>query len=306
MQYRHLRYFVKVVECGSFSRAASTIHVAQPALSQQIAQLEELLGVSLLVRNPRGVRPTAAGDVLYREASSILRQIDEIPGIVRSQGGVAQGAVRLGMSSTVMPAAPASFMLECKAVFPNIALIMAVSDSPTLKARVRAHELDLGLILEDELAPTFVRKPLFLQQLFVVSPPPSSGAASVSMQELAAMPLILPPQPNMTRTALDRSFAALGLTPNVVMEADIVQNIITNVRAGVGSSVLPKGNLTDLSAADLAQPMPIDPPLNLTCSLISSDNFPLTDAGEAVRDLFTRFVEHYLRDTAAPGVKWIA
>src|SRR6478609_11768500 len=80
MQYRHLRYFVKVVECGSFSRAASTIHVAQPALSQQIAQLEEQLGVGLLLRSARGVRPTAAGEVLYREASSILRQLEEIHG----------------------------------------------------------------------------------------------------------------------------------------------------------------------------------------------------------------------------------
>jgi len=60
MQYRHLHYFVSVVDAGSFSRAASTIHVAQPALSQQIAQLEEQLGVSLLLRSARGVRPTAA------------------------------------------------------------------------------------------------------------------------------------------------------------------------------------------------------------------------------------------------------
>src|SRR5271156_3834684 len=61
MQLRHLRYFVKIVEAGSFSRAAATIFVAQPALSQQIAELEEQMGVSLLKRSARGVRPTAAG-----------------------------------------------------------------------------------------------------------------------------------------------------------------------------------------------------------------------------------------------------
>jgi LysR family transcriptional regulator, nitrogen assimilation regulatory protein len=305
MQYRHLRYFVKVVECGSFSRAASTIHVAQPALSQQIAQLEEQLGVSLLLRSARGVRPTAAGEVLYREASSILRQLEEIPGIVRSKGGVAEGAVRLGMSSTVLATAPASFILECKAELPNVALIMAVSDSPTIKSRVRSNELDLGLVLEDELAPTFVRKPLFKQKLYLVSLSSSAEKLAVSHAELAAMPLILPPQPNMTRTSLDRAFAAAGLSPNVVMEADIVSNILSSIRAGVGSSVLPKGDLTDLSGGDLAKPIAIDPPLYLTCSLISSDNFPLTDAGESVRDLFTRFVERHLRETSAPGVEWI-
>src|ERR1700754_1482854 len=139
MQYRQLHYFVSVVEAGSFSRAASTIHVAQPALSQQIAQLEEQLGVSLLLRSARGVRPTAAGEVLYREASSILKRLQQLPGIVRSGTGVAEGVVRLGMSSTIMANAPAAFVEECKASLPNVAVRMAVSDSPTIKRRVSAH-----------------------------------------------------------------------------------------------------------------------------------------------------------------------
>lgn len=67
MQYRQLRYFVKIVEAGSFSRAAATIHVAQPALSQQVAELEEKLGLKLLHRTPRGVVPTSAGEVLLKE-----------------------------------------------------------------------------------------------------------------------------------------------------------------------------------------------------------------------------------------------
>jgi LysR family transcriptional regulator, nitrogen assimilation regulatory protein len=78
MQLRHLRYFVKIVEAGSFSRAAA-IHVAQPALSQQIAELEEQLGGTILLRTPRAVRMTPAGEALYREASSILRQVVLLP-----------------------------------------------------------------------------------------------------------------------------------------------------------------------------------------------------------------------------------
>ena len=101
MQFRHLRYFVKIVEAGSFSRAAAAIHVAQPALSQQIAELEARMGVALLVRSARGVRPTAAGDILYREASAILRDLEQLPGIVRSSGGEAEGAVRVGFASMI-------------------------------------------------------------------------------------------------------------------------------------------------------------------------------------------------------------
>jgi LysR family nitrogen assimilation transcriptional regulator len=168
MQYRHLHYFVSVVEGGSFSRAASTIHVAQPALSQQIAQLEEQLCVSLLLRSARGVRPTAAGEVLYREASSILRRLQGLPGIVRSGTGPAKGIVRLGMSSTFLTTAPMAFMEQSKSSLPDVVLRMAVSDSPTIKRRVSEHELDLGLVLEDEFAPTFARTPLFRQRLFLV------------------------------------------------------------------------------------------------------------------------------------------
>lgn len=305
MQYRHLHYFVSVVEAGSFSRAASTIHVAQPALSQQIAQLEEQLGVSLLLRSARGVRPTAAGEVLYREASSILRRLQQLPGIVRSGAGPAKGIVRLGMSSTFLTTAPMAFMEQCKASLLDVALRMAVSDSPTIKRRVSEHELDLGLVLEDELSATFARTPLFRQRLFLIRHRAASKARPVQLADLASMPLILPPAPNMTRTALDRAFAAAGLSPNVVMEVDVVANIITAVRAGVGGSVLPKGDLSDMSGDDLGEPEAIEPPVFLTCSIITSGNFPLTNAAAAVRDLFIRFVEITLRQTQAPGVEWI-
>lgn len=305
MQYRHLHYFVSVVEAGSFSRAASTIHVAQPALSQQIAQLEEQLGVSLLLRSARGVRPTAAGEVLYREASSILNRLQQIPGILRSSAGTAEGIVRLGVTSTFLTSAPVTFMEQCKASLPNVELRMAVSDSPTIKRRVAAHELDFGLVMEDELTPTFARIPLFKQRLFLIRHRGASKGKSIKLADLASMPLILPPQPNITRTALDRAFTNAKLSPNVVMEADVVANIITAVRAKIGGSVIPKGDLTDMSGDDLGEPEVIEPPVYLTCSMISSGNFPLSNAAMAVRDLFTRFVETILHQTQAPGVEWI-
>jgi LysR family transcriptional regulator, nitrogen assimilation regulatory protein len=305
MQYRHLHYFVSVVEAGSFSRAASTIHVAQPALSQQIAQLEEQLGVSLLLRSARGVRPTAAGEVLYREASSILRRLQQLPGIVRSGAGPAKGIVRLGMSSTFLTTAPMAFMEQCKADLPHVVLRMAVSDSPTIKRRVSEHELDLGLVLEDEFAPTFARTPLFRQRLFLIRHRAASKSRPVQLADLASMPLVLPPAPNMTRTALDQAFAAAKLSPNVVMEADVVANIIAAVRAGVGGSVLPKGDLSDMSGDDLGEPEAIEPPVYLTCSIISSGNFPLTHAAATVRGLFIGFIETTLHQTKALGVEWI-
>src|SRR6201985_3965935 len=101
MQYRHLYYFVKIVEAGSFSQAARIIHVAQPALSQQIAELEAALGIPLLQRSARGIRPTAAGQRFYEEASSILRRYEGRPGLVHSSGGDIAGRVGLGMPASL-------------------------------------------------------------------------------------------------------------------------------------------------------------------------------------------------------------
>jgi LysR family nitrogen assimilation transcriptional regulator len=246
MQLRHLRYFVKIVEAGSFSRAASTIHVAQPALSQQIAELELKLGTSLLQRSARGVRPTAAGEVLYREASAILRLVEQLPGIVRSSGGETDGAVSLGMSSTLAATLGGAFFEACKAALPKVTLKLAVIDSE-IKARIEAHTLDLAMVFEDELVQVFSRKPLFRQRLYLVRRDPLPGKAiSVSFDKLATLALILPSLPNVVRSLLDRIFAAAGISPNIVAEADVLSGIISAVSTGMGSTVLPKGNLSDI------------------------------------------------------------
>jgi DNA-binding transcriptional LysR family regulator len=184
MQLRHLRYFVRIVEAGSFSRAAATIHVAQPALSQQIAELEEELGVSLLHRSTRGVRPTAAGETLFREAAAILQQMEQLPGKVRSTGGEAQGAVNLGMTSTLAAFLSVSFMEACRIALPKVELRFITGHSLLIASRIEARTLDFGIVFEDEHAPIpgFLRQPLLRQRLFLVGrkrrqnrPAPVSG-----------------------------------------------------------------------------------------------------------------------------------
>ena len=306
MQLRHLRYFVKIVEAGSFSRAASTIHVAQPALSQQIAELEEQLGISLLLRSARGVRPTAAGEILYREAATILRLMEKLPGIVRSESGAIEGTVSVGMSSTLAATLAGAFIETCKDALPKVILKFAVADSESIKARVQAQSLDMALVFESELVPIFARKPLFRQRLYLVSRKPLAGrAASISFEKMAKLPLILASLPNVTRDVLDRAFIAAGVAPNVMAEGDMLSSLLSMVRTGLGSTILPKGDLSDIAGSDLATPLLIEPPLFLTASVISSGDFPLTHAGEAVQDVLTKYVEKHLRETKAPGAEWV-
>jgi LysR family transcriptional regulator, nitrogen assimilation regulatory protein len=115
--------------------------------------------------------------------------------------------------------------------------------------------------------------------------------------------LILPSHPNVVRSLLDRTFAAAGISPNVVAVADVLSGILSVVSTGMGSTVLPKGDLSDISGEQTA--LLIEPPLFLTASIISSGDFPLTYAGEAVRNVLIKFAENHFRAKDAPGVEWI-
>jgi LysR family transcriptional regulator, nitrogen assimilation regulatory protein len=125
------------------------------------------------------------------------------------------------------------------------------------------------------------------------------------LKQIAKLPLILPGAPNVVRAVIDRAFAAAGLTPNVVAEADVLSSILSAVRTGMGSTILPKGDLSDIVGNDFSPPVLVEPPLFLTASIISSGDFPLTHAGEAVRGVLIKFVESHLRQTRAPGAEWI-
>ena len=98
MNLRRLKYFVKIVDIGSLTQAADVLHIAQPALSQQLATLEGEVRQQLLVRTKRGVTPTEAGKVLYRHAQLILRQCEQARVDMEAAGAGLSGAVSVGLA----------------------------------------------------------------------------------------------------------------------------------------------------------------------------------------------------------------
>eukprot|EP01030_Chromulinospumella_sphaerica_P035024 gene35024-biopygen28762 len=93
MDLRQLRYFVKVIECGNITRASEALHIAQPAISQQMRNLELDMGMPLLERSVHGVVATAAGQTLYRHAIELLRQADGTREMLRQDADFPQGKV---------------------------------------------------------------------------------------------------------------------------------------------------------------------------------------------------------------------
>src|SRR3982751_4338470 len=102
MNLRQLRYFVKIVELGNMTRAAESLYVAQPALGMQVRQLEEDLGVTLLIRHSRGVEPTPAGRLLHTRAIEILALVDRAREEVAAHDDQGGEAIRLGLTPMLM------------------------------------------------------------------------------------------------------------------------------------------------------------------------------------------------------------
>jgi LysR family transcriptional regulator, nitrogen assimilation regulatory protein len=308
MQFRQLRYFVKIVEAGSFSRAASVVHVAQPALSQQVAELEDRLGVILLQRSARGVLPTAAGEILYKEASLLLHQLDQLPSIARSSELEPEGVVSLGIMSSLAPKLVSGILEECRDKMPKVTIRISDGASLGLERRIVSGAIDVALLYEDEFATPLSRKPLFKHRLFLVSRNSLPGEpAVVSLHELAKQPLVLPgPTPGRRRDLINRIFAEAKLTPTIALEADSLSSEIWAVRNGVGSGILPAGDMSHFGPGAFAKPVLIEPAMVMTCSIVHVGGLPLSGAAAAVHDFLIDFIERRVRETDMPGVEWIA
>src|SRR5262245_2884920 len=147
---------------------------------------------------------------------------------------------------------------------------------------------------------------MFRQRLYLVSRQPSfvEGAAA-SVEQIAKLPLVLPGLPNGRRELIDRVFAERGLTPNVVAETGTLASELLAARSGVASTILPIADRAMFERDGFVEPLLVEPPLFLTCSVISSSDFPLTHAGEKVREMLTEFLRVQLRDAGMLGVEWL-
>lgn len=305
MQFRHLRYFAKIVEAGSFSRAAALIHIAQPALSKQIAELEDEFGVTLLHRSARGVTPTAAGEVLYHEALKLIRQVDDLPGVVRSSQGDIQGVVCFGMASTMAPALTGRMMEICRTTLPKVTLRFITGDSETLRDKVSSKAIDLAMVFEHAPESGFTREALFRQRLYLASRLDGKTAESTTLEKIAQLPLMLPTPTNVLRKALDRELAASGIKAEPIAESDLFDVVLSAVETGLGHAILPKGDFSDMPGhPDIATTL-IEPPIYLTACLITSRDKPLTRAAAAIEAQLLGFLRSQAGQSAFAGAEWI-
>jgi LysR family transcriptional regulator, transcription activator of glutamate synthase operon len=267
MELRQLRYFEAVERRRHFTRAADELHIAQSALSHQIARLERELGVQLLARTTRSVEPTQAGTLVAARARSILaeagalrEEVDELRGLVR--GRVTVGALLFGGELDI-PALLASFTNT----YPEIEVGLREGTVQRMVDGLHDGSIDLAFVLEREPRDEFERAPLSSEDLAVVVSPDHAlaGKDPIRIGALAGERLIGFERGSSVRELVDAAFERAGLSPRIALEGNDLALVRSLVAEGIGFAILPR------SFAELPGPAvavrPLRPALRMTVAL---------------------------------------
>lgn len=259
--FRSLETFYWVAQLRSFRAAAERLHTTQPAVSQRIANLEDELGVKLLERGPRLAMPTPRGRLLLDYADRFLKLHAEMIAAVAVPEALS-GVVRLGVSETIVHTWLAQFIERVHALFPRVTLEIEVDVSPLLAARLVDHRLDMAFLLGDVADPAIVTAPLCRYPLaFVASPALPLPVTPLSLNDLAAWPLITYPRTTQPYIELMRLFNAPDVIRPRVYASSSLATIVRMAIDGIGVSVIPPV-VTERELADgRLRLVPIDAPL---------------------------------------------
>lgn len=286
MELRQLRYFVRVVELGSMSRAALDLGVVQSALSQQISRLEGELATRLLQRSSKGVAPTEAGLAFFREAQLALRHAEQATRA--AQQARLSGSVSVGLAPTTASVLALPLMQAMRERYPDVRLHMVESLSGHLSAMLNARQLDLAVLFDTHPARRWSVTSLLQEKLFLIQSrrhPQRETAGRVKLAELKGLPLILPSGSHGLRSTLDAAFARARLKPVLAAEIDGLAMLMDAVDAGVGATIQPwaalgrfgdaqeRFRLSEIADAQVRR-------LNSLCSLSDDE---LSPAGLAAR-----------------------
>ena len=231
--------FLKVVELGSFTRAAEILGYTQPAMSQMIASLENELSIRLLYRSRYGVKLTPEGERLLPSVQSSVAQFQSMQNIAGEIRGLESGVVRIGTISSIschwLPPVIRHFWEK----YPNVRLIVHQGDYTTIPDWVRTGELDFGFVTPDAVEGTDPRFIKFGEhRACLPKNHPLSGKAYVTLKELAAEPFLMLEEGVYSEPLA--AFRAAGLEPNIRMTMHDDYSILSMVEQGLGVTILPE------------------------------------------------------------------
>lgn len=258
MDLRQLEYFVAVADAGSFSRAATVLHLAQPSLSRQVALLETDLGQRLLVRTGRGVALTEAGAALLVHARRMLELARQARDELGELGGSPSGRIVVGLPPWVALGLSVPLVNAFRQRFPRAVITVLEGLSVSLRESLVAGRLDLALLFDPPPSPQLRCTTLLRERLLLVAPPGTPLPARVGLAALARYPMVLPSAPNAIRSLVDDALRQRAVSLDVIAEVGAVQTVLRLVAQGTGHTLLPESAVT--GADGTLSCAPVGPP----------------------------------------------
>jgi DNA-binding transcriptional LysR family regulator len=300
-----LQVLCEVVNRGSFSAAAQALSYTQSAVSQSIARLESETGAPLVVRDRRGVRPTAAGAALVGHAEAIFAQVQAAEAELQAVLGVRAGRLRVAS----FPSAGATLMPHAVALFrrqhPEVSLTLAEGEPEEIAPRLTAGEFDLALLFEfpgvRERPGAGLRSVTLLEDPMHVALParhPLVDKRTISLADLRGEQWVQTSSPSPCARHVVRSCLAAGFEPYVAFESDDYDVVQGLVAAGVGVALIPRLALTNVHPEIVVRPLtPRSPARTVTVATISGPG--AAPAAKAMIEVLREVSRRYTDDAGA-------
>ncbi|MDH0745509.1 LysR family transcriptional regulator [Pseudomonas sp. GD03842] len=250
---QHIRAFLTVANTGSFAKAAMELNLSPSALTVQIQQLEEWLGVALLERSPRQVSLTAAGQNNRGPMEKLLLDLDNIVSGSRDLAASRRGVVTIAALPSLCAGTLAPILKTFRDHYPGVEVRLRDVVAQRIDSLVREGEVDFGLGVRARMSHGLDFQVILIDRLslFVPLTHPLAQRRSVTLADIAAEPIILTGRDSSVRERVEQLFADAGLTLTPGLEANYMSTVMALVRQGLGATLLPES--ADEGRGDLAQ-----------------------------------------------------
>jgi DNA-binding transcriptional LysR family regulator len=240
-----LHVFNEVAEKKSFSKAAESIYISQPAVSLQIRKMEEQLGAKLFERTPEGVVLTKAGQILLKHAKRILSDYKEARKEIDALISKPEDRLIIGASTTLGEYLLHKMILDFKKLYPEIQLFLRIGNAETTLFRLKEEEVNLALLEINYKKNGWVTKEFFIDELVLIVPKGHHLAQekTINLATLRKEPFILREEGSGTRRILAEKLCELDMELaclNIVLEVDSTELVKSTVAAGLGISLISK------------------------------------------------------------------
>jgi len=261
LNLRDIRAFIAVAQTGSFTLAATQLHLSQPGLTVQIRRLEETIGARLFDRNSRNVALTPTGRELLPSLQKSLRDMEHVLIDARAHGIGTSGVVRIACLPTFAASVLPDLVQEVRLVIPNARFEVRDVVATMVNTLVQSQEVDIGLTGGEVTDPGVEILHMGADRLVAVLPKRSvfSRRKRLTLRDLATVPLVLTAQGTSVRAVVDNAFANARYIPEIACEPTYMMTAVAMVRAGLGITILPASAREGRLETDLIV-LPIDEP----------------------------------------------